>query len=68
MKEIKLSVEQKQNITIFTNETDMGLIISYIPVKPKRKYTDIMFVKPNEFIIYDNPLDLTQVSFRFVYK
>lgn len=66
-KEIKFSVEQKGNITIFTNETNMYIEVSLIPVKPKRKYIDIMVITPGKCVIHDSyVLDLSKLCFRFV--
>ena len=66
-KEIKFSVEQKGNITIFTNETNMYIEVSLIPVKPKRKYIDIMVITPGKWVIHDSyVLDLSKLCFRFV--
>lgn len=66
MKEIKFSIEQKGNISIFTNETEMYIEVSLIPVKPKRKYHDIMIIRPGQFVIHDSyQLDLSKLCFRF---
>ena len=65
MKEYKFSVEQKGNVTIFENTTDMYIEVSLKPVKPKRKHMGILIITPGKFVIYDRPLDLSKLSFSF---
>jgi len=65
-KRIGFSIYQEHGITKFTNETDMYIEVSLIPVKPKRKYNDIMVITPGKFVIHNGfPLDLSKVCFRF---
>lgn len=67
MENYKLTIEQRGNITVFKNETNMHIEVSLIPVKPKRKYTAIMLIKPRNYVIHDSyPLDLSKICFKFV--
>ena len=62
-------VEQNENLTIFTNNSSYDLWISLKPIKPKRKYHDIMVVAAGQFVIYDHTdLDLSKVSFSLNHK
>ena len=61
-----LEIQQKDNVTIFTNHSKYKLIISIIPVKPKFKYRDFLLVAKQTFCINGQGLDLTKISFRFV--
>lgn len=63
------SVNQEGAITKFVNNSDMDLWVSLVPIKPKRRYSDICVVPSGEFRIYDHsPIDLTKVSFRLINK
>lgn len=69
MEEIKITIEKKDNVTIFTNGSPMCMHVSLIPVTPKRKYIDIMVVKPGKCVIHDGfRMDFSRLSFRFTPK
>ena len=62
------SVSQKHGITKLVNNSKFTLIVSILPIKPKRKYTKAIIVPPHSFKIYDcssmgDELDLTTLSF-----
>lgn len=59
-------VFQKKGITGIENTTDMNLVISIKPIKPKRKYVDVILVPPNSYKMFTDPdfqIDLTKISF-----
>lgn len=56
-------VEQKGNVTIFTNFSDMNLLVKQIPIPPKRKYHLLSVVKPGDFIMIDGPVYIDRLCF-----
>jgi len=63
---LDFNITQSGDVTVFTNDTDMDVVISIIPVKPKRKYIDILVVFRGKHVIYDKgSIDLSQICFRF---
>ena len=56
-------VFQRERLTEFENKTDLNLLISIKPIKPKRKYDDLLVVPPRSFKIIEDRLDLTKLSF-----
>lgn len=64
--ELTFKVEQKDKITIFTNDTQMYVEVSLIPIPPKRKYIDIMVITPGKCVVHDGyQVDLSKLCFRF---
>lgn len=61
-----LEIKQNGNITMITNHSQYKLIISILPVKPKRKHRDYLLVAKQTFYVLEHGLDLTSISFRFV--
>lgn len=60
-----LKIEKLGKITKFTNYSNMNVIISILPIKPKRKYIDIFLIRAREFHIYEDEIDMTKISIRF---
>lgn len=58
-------VIQKNGLTIIENHSNLNIIISLKPVPPKRKYNDIILIRPNSFKLFDKhyKIDLTTISF-----
>ncbi len=56
-------IEKKDTHTIITNNSKFNLWVSLIPIKPKRKYVDIRVVGPGHFVIYEDEMDMTSLSF-----
>lgn len=54
MSDLVFKVEQTDKITIFTNNSNFDLWISWVPLKPKRKYVDICVIAAGSFVIYDH--------------
>lgn len=56
-----------QKVLKLTNHSKLRLIMSDVPVKPKRKYKALRIVPPKSFIIFDfdEEFDMSTVSFRF---
>ncbi len=50
-----------------TNHSKLKLIMSAVPVSPKRKYKDLRIVHPKNFVIFDfdYEFDISKISFRF---
>lgn len=50
------------------NHCDMILIVSEMPIRPKRKYNDIAYIQPRTFLVWDFKdiaIDPYRLSFRF---
>jgi hypothetical protein len=63
----EFTIQQKEGITIFTNETPFYIEVSLIPIRPRRKYIDIAVITPGKRLVHGGYcLDLTKLSFRFV--
>ncbi len=60
-----IMIETIKHITKITNKSNLDVVISIKPVKPKRKYIDILLVKKGEFLIDENEIDLSQISISF---
>jgi len=61
-------IEKIGHIIRISNSSEFCMIISLVPIKPKRKYIDIRIVKPGEFVIFDDldyRIELKDLSFRF---
>jgi len=57
-------VFQKDGVTGFENTTNMNLWISVKPIKPKRKYVDIIMIPPKSFKLFtETEIDLTKIIF-----
>ncbi len=52
-------------VTKITNYSEYLCIFSIIPTPPKRKHVDRLIVKPNQFLVIDQPIDITRLSIRF---
>lgn len=61
-----IMIETLKHITKITNKSNLDMILSIKPVKPKRKYIDILLVKKCEFLIYENEIDLSKISISFI--
>lgn len=63
---LQIDIDKELKLVKFTNNSDYKIIISLMPVKPKRTYKDIALVPHGNYIMYENTeLDLTTLSFRF---
>lgn len=59
-------VFQKDGMTGIENTTKYNLLVSIKPIKPKRKYIDVILVPPDSFKLFTQPdfqMDLTKISF-----
>jgi len=65
MSEDFFNIEKFLPATKFTNSSKYTVILSRIPIPPKRKYKDIMFVRPGAFVIIDREIEMTAFSIRF---
>ena len=55
-------------ITKVTNNSDVAVIFSDIPKKPKKKYKDFLLVKSNQFIVLEGGCsNLENISMRFLF-
>ena len=57
---------QENGMTGFENLTDYNLLISIKPIKPKRKYIDVIPIPPQSYKLFTQPdfqMDLTKISF-----
>jgi hypothetical protein len=60
-------------ITLANHSKDRSLIVSLVPVKPKRSYVDIRTIQPDACVIFDcskdkyllRCFDLSRLSFRW---
>jgi|HubBroStandDraft_3_1064219.scaffolds.fasta_scaffold1018493_2 hypothetical protein len=57
-------VERKEHITMITNYSDMNLWVFQTPLPPKRKHVCLHLIQPEQFVIWDFPVDLTRINFR----
>lgn len=65
----QFKIEANGITTVFTNDSDMYVVVSLLPVKPKRKQVDVIVIRPQTFVIYDmHPLDLSKICFKFETK
>lgn len=53
------------NITGFTNHTDLDCFISLKPIAPKRKWTKVIFVRAGQFVILESHTDLSAIGITF---
>ena len=59
------SISHEDNILKIVNDSRFNLWVTLIPIKPKRKYTDVLVVRPGSFLIMENfNPDITAFSFR----
>lgn len=65
---IDFSIEQKENVFIFTNKSTMDLVIEKLPVPPKRKRTPLLVITKRSFLIIPctkfGEIDLSKISIR----
>ena len=67
MEKTYFTIEQfEERITKFTNSSGYDVIASLIPIKPKRKYIDVILIQKEQYNVCDFPVDLTKLSFRFL--
>jgi len=59
-------IERFNGITKITNRTDLDSVISIKPIKPKRKFNDILVIKRGSYIMLETSLDLAKVAISFV--
>ena len=61
-------IKQIKHITEFVNDSDFDVMISWKPVKPKRKVTDELLVQKKSRLIIEIPIDLKKIYLSFLGK
>lgn len=61
-----LLIEKSGYITKITNESELDVIVSIKPIKPKRKYVDMLLVPRGQFLVHEVEIDLSRISISFV--
>lgn len=57
---------QTEGITTFNNGTNLCVVISLKPIKPKKKVRDLMIIRPFEFKVSEAfEVELSKLCFRF---
>lgn len=49
-----------------TNGSGLGLWVSVKPEKPKRKYVDILYIRPHSSFFIERKFEIDKLSFSFV--
>lgn len=63
---LEISIEEYGPLTKIENKSKyLTLVISEVPIPPKRKYRDIMILRPRDHLIYEYELDFTKISMRW---
>lgn len=65
MIETLLVVEQIGKATKFTNNSEFDIMISILPIPPKRKILDKDIIPYKTFLILDGNIDLSNVCLSF---
>lgn len=60
-----LTIETIGSVTQITNYSKYKIILSSIPIKPKRAFMDLHILEPGRIVFFDFEFDLTKISFRF---
>lgn len=50
---------------VFNNYTQYKIVVSLLAVPPKRKHVDFLVINSGEFRLYEQPIDITRLIFRF---
>lgn len=65
-----IQIEEQQGFFKITNDSEYDLMFSIKPVKPKRKFTDVFFIKNRTSQTFEkmhgDALDLTTLSLSFL--